>query len=92
MVQFSPELCMKLFKQNLRHITVQNTDTVNIQCAGAKYLLFSTHLHSFCNVPFKEYYSVYLHTIHQYNKLYFATENAYYFEKKFEVAAAKRAQ
>ena len=60
MVQCSPELCVKLFKQSLRNITVQNTDTENIQCAGAKYLLYNTYLHSLCNVPFAEYYSVYL--------------------------------
>ena len=76
MVQFSPELCMKLFKQNLRNITVQNTDTENIHHAGAKYLLCSTYLHSLCTVPFTEYYSAYFYTIHQYNKPHFATENA----------------
>jgi hypothetical protein len=42
MVQFLPERCIKLFKYILRNITVQNTDTENIQCAGAIYLLYST--------------------------------------------------
>jgi hypothetical protein len=60
MVQFSPELCVKLFIYNLRNITFQNTDTENIQCAGARYLLDNTYLHSLCNVSFTEYYSVYL--------------------------------
>ena len=79
MVQFSPEECIKLFKQNVGNITIQNTDTENIKCAGAKYLLYSTYLHSLCNVPFTEYYSIYLHKIHQYNKPHFATENALLF-------------
>ena len=37
MVQFSPELCNKLCKQTLRNVTVQNTNTENIQCSNAKY-------------------------------------------------------
>ena len=75
MVQFYTELSVNLFKQNLRNISVQNRDTENIQCAGAKYLLFNTYLHSLCNVPFTECYSVYFYTIHQYNKPHFATDN-----------------
>jgi hypothetical protein len=50
--------------------------TENIQCAGAKDSLYNTYLHSLCNVPLKEYYSVYLYAINQYNKPHFATENA----------------
>ena len=76
MVQFSPELCIKLFKQNLRNITVQDTDTENIQCAVASFSLCNRYVHSLRNVPFTEYYSVYMYTIHQYNKPHFATENA----------------
>jgi hypothetical protein len=60
MVQFSPEFCVKLFKYNLRNITVQYMDIENVQCAGARYLLYNPYLYSLCNVPFAECYSVYL--------------------------------
>ena len=79
MVQFSSELCINLFKYNLRNITVQNKDIENIQCAGAKYLRYNTYLNSLYNVPSTEYYSVYLHKIHQYNKPHFVTENSLLF-------------
>jgi hypothetical protein len=44
MVKFSPELCVKLFKYILRNITVQNMDIENVQCAGARYVLYNTNL------------------------------------------------
>jgi hypothetical protein len=62
MVQFLPELCIKLFKSHLRNITVQNTDTENYQCTVASFSLCNPYVHSLCNVPFTEYYSVYLYT------------------------------
>jgi hypothetical protein len=52
MVQFSPELFVKLFKYSLRNITVQYTDTENVQCAGAKYLVDNSYLSSLYNVQF----------------------------------------
>ena len=67
MVQFSPEVCVKLFKWNLRNVTVLNTDAQNVQCPGTIYILDNPYLHSLCIVQFAEYSSVYLYKIHQYN-------------------------
>ncbi len=45
MVQFSPEVCMKLFKCNLRNVAVLNTGTQNVQCQ-AQYIYWIIHIDS----------------------------------------------
>ena len=91
MVQFSPEVCVKLFKWNLRNVTVLNTDTQNVQFQ-AQYIYWIIPIYS--HYVLSNWQNILLYICIKYSniiQLNVATENALSLLKIFNVAPAQRA-
>ena len=92
MVQFSPKVCMKLFKCNLRNVTVLNTDTQNVQCQ-AQYIYWIIHIDS--HYVLSNWQNILLCICIKYSNIIqqnVATENALLLRKTFKDLPAQRAQ